>query len=71
MKKFIETTQGMININCIKLIKIVSTEIENQTVYSLQVFDFDNEMYIIIGISDKEHVENVYDYYKKLICMGD
>jgi hypothetical protein len=71
MKEFIETHQGMLNINCIKLIKIVSTEIENETVYSLQVFDFENEMYIIIGISDKEHVEKVYNYYKSLICMGE
>ena len=71
MKKFIETSQGLLNINCIKLMKIVSTEIENETVYSLQVLDFENEMYIIIGISDKEHVERIYEYYKNLICIGD
>lgn len=33
MKKFIETSQGLLNINCIKLMKIVSTEIENERVY--------------------------------------
>lgn len=65
MKKFIETHDGILNINSIRFIKAEHLE----EVSCLYAVDTKGERFVIIGASDEQHVERVYQHYVKELCI--